>query len=671
MKSILLVTPDFDPAETKSRSLASQDNSKVASLPFFDKKTFMVPLGLATVAALTPDDIEVTIWDEGVNGYIDDDTKFDASYDLVGVTGYASHMGRVIQLGQIFRRRGVKVAVGGPGVSSAPEHYRDHFDVVFIGEAEYVWPRFIDDWKNGRHESEYRQVDKVNMEDSPIPRWDRLASNLSDYLVAGVQTTRGCPFDCEFCDVIYLYGRQARNKSVDQVLNEIRVLEELGVRQIFFCDDNFIGNPKYAKSLLKAVIELNETFRYPIGYFTQLTINVAKDDEMLELLADANFVGIFVGIETPNIESLKETNKPQNYKTDMVADVKKVHSYGLPISAGMIVGFDHDDTTIFDKQFEFLQETGIAVPLLNTLYAPVGTKLWIRLLKEERVVRLVSDSSTTSVNQELDTGFASFTNIIPKGMTRIELFLGYRSLVERVRDWDNFEARVKTFISQVTREQKINRRPVSKKAALQVLKFILFTMNNKERMTTIRLLWYTRKHARFLMGRVGWLIARQYILKAQSVDVLKAIDENIELEKADTSMLQVERTYFVVPDAFRKDFKAIFPDLYHRVHQGLIDKSRVHEALVEVTYDFLTRWGLTFEQFEEHHLTFLQEVSDRTIAKENNNKQGTAVAITDEGEVSDELAGLSEGHATIKLKRLADDVLRLVEQDMRSFQPAP
>jgi radical SAM superfamily enzyme YgiQ (UPF0313 family) len=148
---------------------------------------------------------------------------------------------------------------------------------------------------------------------------------------------------------LYIYGRQARHKSIEQVLEEITALERLGEERLFLCDDNFIGNPHYAKALLRALIPVNNAFRHPVAFFTQIMLNVAKDDEMLELLADANFSGLFIGNETPNIESLIETNKPQNYKTDILADIKKILSYGLPITAGMIVGFDHDDISIFDR----------------------------------------------------------------------------------------------------------------------------------------------------------------------------------------------------------------------------------------------------------------------------------------------------------------------------------
>jgi radical SAM family protein/uncharacterized protein DUF4070 len=661
MKKILLVTPDFNPEETNVRSLSAG----LTALKFLPQKTFMVPLGLATVAALTPDDVEVDIWNEAVHGLICDDTDFKKDYDLVGVTGYINHLSRVRQLGEFFRRRGIPVAVGGPGVSSAPEHYRNDFDVLFIGEAEYIWPQFIAEWKTGHYRPEYRQVEKPDITHSPLPRWDKVAADMKHYICGGVQTTRGCPFDCEFCDVIYIYGRQARHKSIEQVLEEITALERLGAERILLCDDNFIGNPRYAKALLRALIPVNNAFQRPVGFFTQITLNVAKDDEMLELLADANFSGLFIGIETPNIESLIETNKPQNYKTDMLADVKKILSYGLPITAGMIVGFDHDDISIFDRQFEFSQESCIPMPLAHMLKAPVGTKLWVRLHKEGRVVQFWEDGAKPLSDTR------AWTNILPKQMTRRELMSGYLSLVERLRDWRHFEARVKGMIALIRRQPEVKLRRTSWEQSLGVFKFVLEGMDQEARQSTIRLLLYTRQQAPFMLGKVVGLIMRQYLEAAEVPFLRETIEAQIRLESGEEFKLLREPTVFFVPEAFKKPYKDIFPGLYQRVYEGLIDKSRTHDALVEVIYDFLTRWGLTFDQFEGHHRTFISEICDRTIAKENDNLRAGAGEKIEPGEVPERIATLSGDQTSIWLRRLGDEVLRTVEQDLRSFRTQP
>jgi radical SAM superfamily enzyme YgiQ (UPF0313 family) len=662
MKKILLITPDFNPEETKVKD----HSSRFTILKFLPQKAWMAPLGLATVAALTPDDIEVDVWDEAVHGMISDGTDFKKDYDFVGVTGYINHLWRVRELGKIFRRRGIPIAVGGPGVSSAPEHYRNHFDVLFIGESEHVWPQFTADLKAGRYRPEYRQVAKPDMAHSPLPRWDKVAPDMRHYLFGAVQTTRGCPFDCEFCDVIYIYGRQARHKSIDRVLEEVIAQERLGVERIFFCDDNFIGNPRYAKDLLRALIPLNNTFRRPIGFFTQITLNVAKDDELLELLADANFSGLFIGIETPNKESLVETNKPQNYKTDIVADVKKIQSYGLPITAGMIVGFDHDDPTIFERQLEFLQTACLAIPAVHMLKAPVGTKLWVRLHKEGRVLQFSEDLLIAS--SDIRAG----TNIVPKLMTRRELMSGYLRLIEQVRDWRNFEARVKGMVSLIRRQPKVKLPSVPWKLKFGALKFVFFGLDKRARRSAIRTLLYTRRRAPFMSGKVVGMLARQYIEAAELPLLRESIAAQIRLESEEGFTLEFEPTVFFVPEAFKKPYKDIFPALYERVHAALIDKSRTHDALVEVIYDFLTRWGLTFTQFEEFHRAFLFEVCDRTVAKENNSLPGEAGENAEPAEApAGQTPSPSGGLAPVWLRRLADEVLRTVEQDLRSFRGRP
>jgi radical SAM superfamily enzyme YgiQ (UPF0313 family) len=660
MSRILLISPDFHPEHAKIMAGMSLHGGAQRKSPISTRQ-FMVPLGLASVAALTPGDIEVDIWDEGVDGLVDEQTRFGKDYDLVGVTGYENHTRRMLELGRLFRRLGIPVAVGGPAVSASPEHYRDHFDILFIGEAEYTWPKFIEEWRAGSHRREYRQVSKVDMSDSPLPRWDKVRTDR--YFVGAVQTTRGCPFDCEFCDVIYIYGRQARHKSVGRVLEEIRALERLGTGAIFLCDDNFIGNPSYAKALLKELIPVNRSFRQPIDFFTQITLNVAKDEEMLEALSEAGFAGLFIGIETPNVESLKEANKPQNYRTDIVEDVKKIQSYGIPIRAGMIVGFDHDDTSIFHKQFEFLQEAAIATPFINTLKAPAGTKLWVRLHREGRVVEF--DDQATAPGDKETPGSEFSTNIIPKRMTRIELLAGYRDLIRQVRDWKNFETRIKTMISRV-------RHPPAEKVSLKLfllaLYVVLFHVNRDARRVALRLMFYTLRHAPSMMKRVLRLTWNQYLDAVRLPMMLEGIDEQIRRETEEGQKLRPAATVFLVPDAFKKPYRAVFPELYQRVYLGLEDKSRIHDALTEVTYDFLTRWGPSFEEFGEHHRSFLYELCDRTLAKENGDVQAAAEKKLPAG-MPDAKEGLGEGQAGVWVKRLSDEVLRVVEQDLRNFQP--
>src|SRR5262245_21752754 len=345
MKNILLIAPNFESDFAIVREMLTPGKKVIRSS--------MVPLQHATLAALTPEGFHVDIWDEGCRDLITEDTKFDKKYDLVGVSGYQAHLPRAIELARIFRKRGVMVVIGGPGVSGAPEVCRGEFDVLFLGEAEHTWARFLNDWKNGIHQKEYRQVDRIDMGVSPPPRWDSIAKDITLYELGAVQTTRGCPFDCEFCDVIYLFGRKPRHKPVEHVIQEIVTLQKLGALRIFLCDDDFVGDPKYAKELLRALVPVNNAFAVPLGFTTQATIDAANDDELLELMADCNFYQLHIGIETPRAESLRDAHKLQNLRTNRVDGCKKIQSYGIAVRALMIVGFDSDDKDIFAEQRQF------------------------------------------------------------------------------------------------------------------------------------------------------------------------------------------------------------------------------------------------------------------------------------------------------------------------------
>lgn len=511
----------------------------------------MIPLGLATVAALTPEDIQVDIWDEAINGPISANTRLDA-YALAGITGYINHAERMKELGRIFHACGLLTAVGGPGVSSEPEVFRNHFDVLFIGEAEHTWPRFILDWKAGQYQSEYCQVHRVDVEQSPAP--DLRPVRVGAYLLGAVQTTRGCPFDCEFCDVPTIYGRLARHKSIAQVLQEVRQLELRGTRRIYFCDDNFIGNPKFAKELVRALIQFNRTLRVKATFFAQVTLNISKDEEMLELMAKANFRGIFIGIESPNRDSLIEMNKPQNFGTVMAREIKKVQGYGLIVQTGVIVGFDHDDLTIFDQQFRFLQETGIAICNINILKAPKGTRLWSRLAESGRVFDLPESQQAANIE--------SLTNIVPQQMTLRELLSGYIALVERVRNWDNFEARVRSMISQVQPRPGVPWTGYWKEILLSP--WLLVLMDGNARGVTLRLLLHCMRRAPFMLESVMGIIAFQYLetlrtplLRESVVRQLRRLpDEGMKMKTLD------DKT--VIPESLKEPYPVISPDLHER-----------------------------------------------------------------------------------------------------------
>jgi radical SAM superfamily enzyme YgiQ (UPF0313 family) len=397
---------------------------------------------MPTIAGLTDRKHEIVLCDENV-----DSIDFDVEADIVGVTGYIIHKPRILEIIAEFRRRGRFVVVGGPLASLCPEEVREHCDVIFVDEAEETWPRFLRDFEAGTWKTEYRPEEKPDMTTSPMPRFDLL--KFDRYHAMTIQFARGCPFNCEFCDIIVMYGRRPRAKSVDQVMAEVAECHRLGAEQVFVVDDNFIGNNKLAKELLRAMAAWGREHGYPIDFNTEVSLNIAADDEMLELMRAANFSTIFIGIESPRRDSLKETRKTQNMRGDLLANVRKIQSYGIQIQAGMIVGFDADDESIFEEQLAFVQAARIPVSMTGMLQALPKTPLHARVAKEGRLLR------ETTGDQ-----FA-FSNILPAQMSTRRLYEGYRWLLSQLYDFDNYRKRTLAFLlhrgSQIHVARKIRK----------------------------------------------------------------------------------------------------------------------------------------------------------------------------------------------------------------------
>ena len=648
-KRILLVNPAID-----SDIEAFQEFFKPMR-SVWGKRANMAPLPLATLAALTPDHIEVDIWDEDVHGRIGEDTDL-KDYDLVGVTGLIAQVAGAKRVARFFKQRGIPVLGGGPGITGTPEYYREDFDVLFIGEAEHAWREFLSDWERGTYRKEYRQITKPDMANFPLPRWDSIAEDLKYYLAGGVQTTRGCPFDCEFCQVSLFHGHRIRTKPIDRVIEEICALERLGVKQIIFCDDNFIANPRYTKALLRELIPVNNSFSTPLTYSTELSLNLAKDEELLELFADVNFGTVCIGLETPNKEALKETNKPQNYTTNIVKDVHKILSYGIGVRAGLVVGFDHDDMNIFDRQFEFIQKTCIHGPVVNMIKAIRGTRLWSRLQKEGR---LVDEERLILTNEETWKSIPEYcfahTNIIPKQMTRVELMTGYKHLLERVHDWESFAERVKGFVSVVKRSPSVMHKPASQDVVQRIFKAI--EAEGKEAQGAVfSILSFTNEHAPSLLRTVMRFVLYQ-LVTAQVVEaVCASLDRQIRREASIPSLEPyIDKRPVLIPDGFREKYREVFPNVYQRVLDGLVDKHLLPEALVEVFKDYRMYWGNGFEGMETPHRVDWQEITNRTIAAKNRMQGGGDTRL-------DEMVFDSR-----MMNQLKMEVLRFVERDLREM----
>ncbi len=609
MSRILLVAPKFDSEFAKARQFAKVDVHGEAM------QSLMVPLNLATVAALTPEEFEVDIWDEGAKGEIEDSTDLGKHYDLVGVTGYIAHIPRAIEVAEVFRRRGVPVVIGGPGVSGAPEMCRGVFDVVFLGEAELTWPRFLSEWKQGIHRNEYRQVERPNLADSPVPRWDTIADDIKRYRLAGVQTTRGCPYDCEFCDVIHLFGRQPRHKPVERVVEEVVALQKLGAQRIFVCDDDFIGDKRYAKELLRALIPVNNSFDPPLTFSTQLTIDLAHDEELMELMADCNFTQALIGIETPRIASLEETNKIQNLRSNLVDDCRKIHSYGIAVKAALIVGFDNDDTNVFEEQVQFVEDANIPITSINTMKAYPGTPLWVRLQRENRVV---------DVSDIYDESPKVVSNIIPKGMTRVEMLEGYGQLLDRVRSWDSFARRMKAFVSGIKRKPKVAPPSPAVRAArmekISRAQEVLTFLPEEARRSVMEVITHTMQHAPYLFEHVGVLMMQHAMDNALLPYHLEIVQRQIDATNSGKLKLAPDPSAGMVPKGFQSALRGVIPTIHDRLADGINHSSDIPEAIVALLKDFLIRWGPTFERFEDYHMVYIDELCDRHIERFNRNQ---------------------------------------------------
>jgi radical SAM superfamily enzyme YgiQ (UPF0313 family) len=388
-----------------------------------------LPLGLATVAALTPGHVAVQILDECVEAV--DPARIDA--DVVGLTGIYCQFPRLAELARALRARGLRVAIGGPVATDRYDDCAALADHVFQGEAELIWPQFWRDLAAGEARPLYVQADPVDLALSPLPRFDLLRADR--YSSACVQATRGCPYKCEFCDVPSKLGQRTRTKSVEQVLAEVRALDRLGFGSIFFVDDMFIGHRPFAKRLLTALAQARPTLTQPMYYYTQVTLNVARDEELLALFHRARFTRFFVGVETSDSAQLRGMGKVQNTELDVMAAIRRIQAYNITVWAGIILGLDGDDAGSFDAQRRFIAEAGIIPTLMGLLQAMPGAPLWARARREGRLRDLpgVVGSAAFGSVEAMGT-----TNLAALGQPTADLMRGFAGLVRDVVDPDYF-----------------------------------------------------------------------------------------------------------------------------------------------------------------------------------------------------------------------------------------
>ena len=404
---LLLINPRFDESFWSFKwALEKMLSAKRAMNP---------PLGLATLAALCPPDWEVEIVDENVESL-----PLAPQADLIGICGMGVQAPRQKELLSFYRSKGIYVVAGGSYASLCPEFYDGIADTVICGEAETIWRRFCSDFERGAARTLYAETGTVAMADSPTPRFDLL--KLEKYSVATLQYSRGCPYLCEFCDIIVMFGRKPRWKNPEQIGLELDQLRKRNVRDAFFVDDNFIGNPKAAKTLLKYLKDYQERHAYGFIFGTEVSLNVAQDDELLRLFHEANFAWVFIGIESPDLASLKETKKSQNLQNDLLDSVRKIYAHGIDVLAGFIIGFDNDTLETFDRQYRFIIDAGIQAAMIGLLTALPRTPLYQRLEKEGRLIVQAESTNNTRLG----------TNIVPKRMQYDAMVESYRALYTRL-----------------------------------------------------------------------------------------------------------------------------------------------------------------------------------------------------------------------------------------------
>lgn len=619
-----------------------------------DVRCDLAPVTLSTLAALTPEEVHVDLWDEPASGRITRETRFDTDYDFVGVTGYSGHIDHALRIASVFRERGILTGVGGPGVSVHPQAYREHFDVLFLGEAEETWPRFLDDLSRGSHEAEYRQITKPDLELSPAPDWSGLDTGA--YAMGTLQTTRGCPFDCHFCDVIYLFGRHMRHKPVERVVGEVRELARQGFRSAFITDDEFVGDRRYAKALLRGMRDAQRDFDYPVAFATQATVNLSRDEELLELAADAGMAIFYVGIESINPETLKNINKKQNLNRDMVEMAHKVLSYGIALRGNSIVGFDEDDTSVFERWYRFHQEASIPVPAVTILQAPHGTPLWRKMVEKGQVM----EAGAFERGRYSDEFDGYFFNTIPAGMTRVELMQGYGDLYSRLFEWKNIEARNEGWLRRVERPPQIAEPPFTPAVRQSFLADLdrRGVLDDEARGTIRRLIEVCMETHPSMWRRLQVILTMQaHIRHSLRSKIVPALEAQIAREKSGDFEVVSREFRAPVPRAFREELLGLLPPVYRRVRDNLSDPSRLEEAITRVFVDFLVRWSDEFEIAEPHHEVFLLELSDRTVAQMN--------GVSPESYVAD------PGDDSVRLPpmyRVRDDILRNLDIEL-GFEP--
>ncbi|MBA3767907.1 MAG: B12-binding domain-containing radical SAM protein [Acidobacteria bacterium] len=429
---VLLVYPEFPDTYWSFRH----------ALAFEGKRSAFPPLGLLTVSALLPSKWERRLVDMNVRSLRDSDIEW---ADVVFASAMLVQKDSLQQVIKRCKERGKRVVVGGPYVTTSIQEVAEA-DHIFIGEAETTLPQFVSDFERGVAQRVYQAPERPPLSISPLPHFH--LAELHCYSAMAVQYSRGCPFQCEFCDIIEIYGRVPRTKSNQQIIAELDELRRLNWRgAVFIVDDNFIGNKRNVKQLLPELAEWSERHRYPFSFITEASVNLADDDQLLEGMRRAGFRRVFLGIETPVEASLKETLKTQNTRINLLDAVRNIQNHAMEVMAGFIVGFDNDPDDIFDQQIKFIRESAIPMAMVGMLMVLPDTQLWRRLTREGR---LLGESAGNNTHSTL--------NYIPR-MDAAKLIEGYKTILQTIYSPAEFYQRALDCLARVVEDRPETRRP--------------------------------------------------------------------------------------------------------------------------------------------------------------------------------------------------------------------
>jgi radical SAM superfamily enzyme YgiQ (UPF0313 family) len=386
------------------------------ALPAAGRKALMPPLGLITIAAMLPAECQPRLVDLNCAALTDEDIAW---ADVVFLSGMLSQKRTMFEAARRCRAARKPIVMGGPYPTASPDECEPWCDTLVLGEAEAVWDSFAADLVHRRLKPRYASEDKPDVTNTPVPRFDLL--NIDDYLTIPLQFSRGCPFQCEFCDIIVMFGRRPRTKTPEQMIRELEAVKRTGhCGEIFIVDDNFIGNKKAAKQFLPVLAEWNRANAHPFELWTEASVDLADDPDLMAQMVAGGFGTVFLGIETPSREGLTETLKFQNLREPLDVSVSRIFAAGLHVTAGFIIGFDADTDDIFDRQIDFISRAGIPFAMVALLFALQRTPLFERLRASGRLIESVSDADANNF------GDTNIRTILP----RRTLLEGYRRVVD-------------------------------------------------------------------------------------------------------------------------------------------------------------------------------------------------------------------------------------------------